>query len=72
MAYIMSAQQAFRDTDVVAILKIRHRGMNSHVLLSDGSFAKSRTRATTFRRMLQASGRSDKGLVWINDRRKPK
>ncbi len=70
MSYVVMPHYAFRDTDLVAILRVRHRGLNSHALLSDGSLAKSRTRATTLRRMLEASGRSAKGLIWLNDRRK--
>lgn len=53
MSYIVDRARAFRDTEVVAALGIRQRGLRCRLVLRDGSLTDTRTRVRTFRRKLQ-------------------
>lgn len=53
MSYLVDRGRAFRDTEVVAVLGIRQRGLRSRLVLRDSSVTDTRTRARTFRQKLQ-------------------
>lgn len=55
MGYLIDRQQAFRDTELVAITALRRRGVRSRVFLRDGSLYHTLTRPRTFRQPFEAS-----------------
>lgn len=70
MAYLIDHERAVRDRQIVAILRVQRRDMNSQLLLADGSVMSTRTRAVTFRHLFArlTSTHTTEGLVWVNDR----
>ena len=52
MGYWIDRQQAFRDSELVAVVAIRQRKVRSRVLLSDGSLYQTLTRPRTLRQNL--------------------
>jgi len=50
MSYVIDRKQAFRDGELVAILRVRQRGVRSRLLLRDGSVYQTLTRPRTLRR----------------------
>lgn len=55
MGYVLDRQLAFRDTELVAVVAVRQRGIRSQLFLKDGRLAHTLTRPRTFRRKLQES-----------------
>ena len=55
MGYWVDRQQAFRDSELVAVVAIRQRKVRSRVLLRDGSAYQTLTRPRTLRRQLEGS-----------------
>ena len=49
MGYWVDRQQAFRDSELVAVVAIRQRKVRSRVLLRDGSAYQTLTRPRTLR-----------------------
>ena len=50
MGYMIDRQRALRGAEIVAVLRVRRRGVRSRVLLSDGSLYETLTRPKTFAR----------------------
>ena len=55
MSYVMDRRQVFHDSEIVAILAVRQRGVRSYALLRDGSVYRTLTRPGTFRRNAKES-----------------
>ena len=55
MSYVMDRRQVFHESEIVAVLSVRQRGVRSQVLLRDGSLYRTLTRPGTFRRNAQES-----------------
>ena len=49
MSYVVDRQQAFLDSELVAVLAVRQRGIRSRVLLRDGSSYQTLTRPKRWR-----------------------
>ena len=53
MSYLIDRTRAFHDTEIVAALGIRQRGLRCRLVLRDGSLSDTRTRVRTFRQKLR-------------------
>lgn len=53
MGYWVDRRQAFRDSELVAVVAIRQRKVRSRVLLRDGSLYHTLTRPRTLRKRLE-------------------
>ena len=70
MGYLIDRDQVVWEGELVAVLKLRHRGVRSHLLLTDGSARRTLTLPGRLIRTLQQREDRHKGLAWINERQK--
>jgi hypothetical protein len=70
MSYLIDRSIVLRDREVIAVITTRRRGVNTGILLADGSVVMTLTRAKTLRNAVESSARRCKGLIWLNDRRR--
>ncbi len=70
MSYVVDRQEAWRDTEIVAVLAFRRRAVRSRVLLRDGALRHTLTRPRTLLRALRHTQQLE-GVRWRNVRPRP-
>lgn len=71
MGYLIDRQQAFRDTELVAIVNVRRRGVRSRLLLRDGSLANTLTRPATLKQRYRFPWKELAGALWQKAEERP-
>ena len=64
MGYLFERNEAIRDTDVVAIVRLHRRGAKSRLVLRNGAIRDTLTRPATLRRYFSAPPAALKGVRW--------
>lgn len=67
MGYLVDRQEAFRDTELVAVLNLRRRGVRSRLLLRDGSLRHTLTRPRTLARRLRGGYEQLASPFWVKE-----
>ena len=71
MSYCVDRQKAFREIELVAILRAGQREARSRLLLRDGSLQPTQTRPRTLKRKLRAPDTILEGTRWQKDQPSP-
>ena len=66
MGYLIDRHEAFRETELVAIISLRRRGVRSRLLLRGGSLRHTLTRPGTLVRRLRGAPQQHEGDRWQN------
>ena len=66
MGYLIDRHEAFRETELVAIISLRRRGVRSRLLLRDGSLRHTLTRPGTLVRRLRGAPQLCDEAQWPN------